>query len=496
MLADKSGDIVGLALTKLKSFEFDPLGFVLWAFPWGKSGSVLARETGPEAWQMEILDRMGRELKAGGDSGAVIREAAAAGHGVGKSAFMSWVILWAMTTKPRTRGIVTANTESQLKQKTWAELGKWFSMFVAKDLFELTATALFPKSKNDRGEWRIDQSVWNESNTEAFTGLHNKGRRIILLFDEASAIPDSIYEVAEGALTDEGTQIIWIQFGNPTRTNGRFYDTITGNRANWNYTSIDSRSVRFSNKRVIDEWKKEYGEESDFFRVRVRGLPPRAGVTNLISPEAVRKARDRRLSRMDYQMHSVVISLDPARFGDDKSVITVRQGPMVHEQIKYMGMDEVEICNRVVDTWKKYPETSAVVVEVAGLAGGGHATILRRIHNLPVVEYSPSSVREKDSPYVNMRAECYCKMRDWLETAHIPDDDELAKQLTTLQYGYTAAMKVQIQSKKDMKSQGLESPDCADSLALSFAVDTIERKRVGTVRARPVQQRKIIWSRG
>ncbi len=295
---------------------------------------MLARETGPETWQMEILDRMGRTLRAGGDDGALVREAAAAGHGVGKSAFMSWVVLWAMATKPRTRGIVTANTESQLKQKTWAELGKWFSLFAAKDLFELTATALFPKSKNDRGEWRIDQSVWNESNTEAFAGLHNKGRRIILLFDEASAIPDTIYEVAEGALTDEGTQIIWIQFGNPTRTSGRFYETISGQRKNWRYTSIDSRNVRFSNKAVIEGWKEEYGEDSDFFRVRVRGLPPRAGVTNLISPEAVSNARRRRLSLLDYQMYSVVISLDPARFGDDKSVITVRQGPKVHEQIK------------------------------------------------------------------------------------------------------------------------------------------------------------------
>lgn len=487
-------DIVGRLLAKLASFEFDPLGFVLWAFPWGQPGSLF-KESGPEQWQMSCLDRIGAGLRDGGDAGALIREAVSAGHGVGKSAFVSWVILWAISTKARTRGIVTANTDTQLRTKTWAELAKWYSLFIAKDLFKFTATSIQSADAKAAPEWRIDQIPWSDANTEAFAGLHNKGRRLILLFDEASAISDKIYEVAEGALTDADTQILWCCFGNPTMTSGRFYEILSEQRLGWQHTNVDSRTVRFSNKALIAQWEEEYGEDHDFFRVRVRGLPPRCGVYTLISPEVVSEARRREVPLQEYSDRGVVISLDPARFGDDKSVITVRQGFKVHEQIKYMSMDTTELVMRMTDIWRKYPHTTAVVVEVVGLAGAGHVDMLRRVPGMPVIEYNPAAMRDKDSPYVNMRAECYMKMKDWLSNAEIPDDKELAEQLTTIEFAYTNTMKIQIESKADMKKRGLSSPDCADSLALSFVADTIQRKVVGSVKARPVQQRKIIWTR-
>ena len=174
----------------------DPLSFVKGAFPWSEAGTRLAAFTGPEPWQAEILSR----IRDGLPLQSAIRLATASGHGVGKSALVAWILIWSMATKPDTRGVVTANTETQLKTKTWAELGKWFHMFIGKEHFKLTATALFADDETHERTWRIDLVPWSERNTEAFAGLHNQGRRIVVIFDEASAIPDIIWETTEGAL--------------------------------------------------------------------------------------------------------------------------------------------------------------------------------------------------------------------------------------------------------------------------------------------------------
>jgi hypothetical protein len=144
-----------------------------------------------------------------------IQIARASGHGIGKSALVAWIILWAISTFEDTKGVVTANTENQLKTKTWAEVSKWHRMFIARDLFKMTATALFANDPLHERTWRIDMVPWSERNTEAFAGLHNQGKRILVIFDEGSAIPDLIWEVTEGALTDQDTQIIWMAVRQP-----------------------------------------------------------------------------------------------------------------------------------------------------------------------------------------------------------------------------------------------------------------------------------------
>lgn len=200
------------------SFRHDPLGYVLYAFPWGEEGTELANKSGPRQWQREVLESIGQQLRDGAkDRGEVIREAVASGHGIGKSALVSWVILWALGTEVDTRGVVTANTESQLRTKTWPEVAKWHRLSINGHWFKLVGTALFSTDPGHEKNWRIDAVPWSDVNTEAFAGLHNEGKRILLVFDEASAIADLVWEVAEGALTDENTEILWVAFGNPTR---------------------------------------------------------------------------------------------------------------------------------------------------------------------------------------------------------------------------------------------------------------------------------------
>lgn len=481
---------IAMLADDLARFEMDPLGFVLWAFPWGEEESSLASEIGPEQWQREQLERIGQRLRDGGDLGAVIQEDVSAGHGVGKSGVVAWIILWAISTHPHTRGVVTANTDTQLRTKTWAELGKWYQLFIARDLFTLTATAIYSGDPGADKTWRIDMIPWSRDRSEAFAGLHNKGRRILVIFDEASAIDDVIWEVTEGALTDEGTQIIWCRYGNPTRTSGQFHRRCTRPSANSTYTRVDSRTVRFTNKAQIAQWEKEYGEDSDFFRVRVKGQFPRAGSSNFISVETVETARRRVIPLNEHALYPLILSVDPARFGDDFTVITLRQGYKVLWQRDMQGYDGIDVAGRIREICvDEYKGLIKYLVFDAGGNGADLDSALRRMIGLPPLIAVTWGVTAKDSrKYFNQRSECWGQMREWLKYGDIPDDDVLSNELTSLDYGYDAQFRVQLQSKKDIKRNGGKSPDRADSLALSFVVDTLDLKTTVVV-AKPVSRR-------
>lgn len=481
-------------LTDLSEFECDFHGFVRWAFPWGQPGTVLEDWEGPEQWQTNQQDRIGEKLRAGGAEGCVIEEDISAGHGVGKSAEVAWAILWGISTHEDTRGVVTANTDTQLRTKTWAELAKWFQLFIAKDLFQLTATAIYIKDDKEREKsWRIDQIPWSKERTEAFAGLHNQGKRLLVIFDEASAIDDSIWEVTEGALTDAKTQIIWLRYGNGTRTTGRFFKNCTTPKRN-HAARVDSREVRFSNKKQIQDWIDEYGEDSDFVRVRVKGMFPRAGYSNYISPELVTQARRRRIDPTTFQSFQKIMAVDPARYGDDFSVITVRQGLKVLYQVALSGFDGPDLASRIFEIVRKEPGISCIAYDAIG-NGADLDSALRRMPGLPyLIAVQWGQPAKDDKQYFNQRSECWGKMRDFLEHGQIPDDDDLADQLTSLDYGYDGRFRVQLQSKKDAKKNGVKSPDRADSLALTFIPELIDR-RVTTAKARQVKRRTVVWSR-
>jgi hypothetical protein len=454
---------------EIGQYTHDPLGFVLACFPWGEPGQ-LADKTGPEKWQAIVLTEIGKGLKASDD---VIREAVASGHGVGKSALVSWIILWALFTCVNARVAVTANTEPQLRTKTWPELLKWFRMCVGREWFTATATTVFRSDPDYRETWKADALTWSENNTEAFAGLHNEGNRIVLIFDEASAIADRVWEVAEGALTDANTEIVWCAFGNPTRNTGRFRECFGRYQHRWNRQQVDSRSVSFTNKAQLEQWAADYGDDSDFMRVRVKGEFPRAGAAQFISSEAVEEARKRTPSHIETD--PVVIGVDPARFGDDRSVIYIRRGrdaksipPVIRR-----GVDNMALAGLVAELATKHL-ADAVNID----AGAGSGVIdrcrqlnVKNVHEIPFGGKPEGFTPEGGLPLFHDRAaEMWGRMRDWLPGASIHDDPEVAADLTGREYGYDAKNAIQLEKKEDMKKRGLASPDIADALALTFAV--------------------------
>lgn len=446
------------------SLTHDPEGFAYYAFPWGRG--ELAGCDGPDTWQRGVLREIGEALRSGDTSAAAaVRQAVASGHGIGKSALVAWIILWAMSTCPDTRGVVTANTEAQLKGKTWAELAKWHRLCLCGDWYDCTATALIAREPGHDKTWRMDMVPWSERNTEAFAGLHNQGRRVLLIFDEASAIPDIIWEVSEGALTDADTEIIWCAFGNPTRNTGRFRECFGRFRHRWRTHQVDSRTAAMTNKTQIAEWIADYGEDSDFVKVRVRGVFPSAGERQFIPADLVAAARGRHLTDPMFVHAPRVMGVDVARHGDDSSVITKRQGLYCAPQLVYRDLSLTTLAGIVAREARDW-RPDRIFVDGVGV-GAGVVDILNDL-GLPVTDAQAGAAALNPRKYRNRRAEMWAQMRDWLRHGGIPDDPALADDLTGLEYGYTVGDALQLEKKEDMKKRGLASPDRADSLALTF----------------------------
>lgn len=464
-------------IVALAQFTNDPLGFVLFAFPWGEPGE-LANYPGPEPWQRELLRMVGAGLLTVDEA---VQIATTSGHGVGKSALVSWLILWALSTFEDTVGVVTANTENQLKTKTWVQLAKWYRLFIGRDMFRMTATALFSRDPEHERTWRMDMIPWSVNNMEAFAGLHNQGKRILVVFDEASGIEDLIWETTEGALTDLNTQIIWLVFGNPTKNKGRFRECFPGGKFDhrWKYLRVDSREVSITNHKQIARWIEDYGEDHDFVRVRVRGIFPRVDAESFIPYDLAKQATDRVIEPQDG--FPVVIGVDVGRFGDDPSVIYPRKGRDAKSlPIEvYPGIDTQTLALKVLQAIHRYSATLAFVDE--GGVGGGVVDRLRELR-APVIAVDfgskPDGINvERGVRYANKRAEIWGALRDWLADGSVPErapglEQTILDELTGPNHGMNVREAIQLESKKDMRRRGVPSPNVADALACTFALPT------------------------
>lgn len=442
----------------------DPLAFVMLAFPWGK-GELAGKS--PEAWQKKLLTDIRDGLKTVDE---VIRIARRSGHGIGKSALVSWLILWSVATMVDTRGIVTANTDTQLRTKTWAELGKWYFLCIVKHWFTFTATSIYSADSEHEKTWRIDAIPWSENNTEAFAGMHNQGKRIVIIFDEASTIAAKIWEVTKGALTDMGTEIIWCVFGNPTINTGSFHDCFGKDRHRWNTESIDSRSVSFTNKNEIQEWIDDHGEDSDLVRVRVRGIEPRQAVGQFISSEYIDAARGRYLKPEQYSFAAKIITLDPSWTGNDEWVIAMRQGLMFKIMETGLKNDNDMVMAEKLAFHEDSEKADAVFIDV-GYGTGVYSAGKTMNRNWMLVEFGGES---SDVGYLNKRAEMYKLTRDWLRDGGAIENDEILCSDLAGPWGLVMASgpntgKIYLESKKDMKKRGLASPNRGDALVMTFA---------------------------
>jgi hypothetical protein len=451
-----------MMILDMASMSKDPYKWVLYSFSWG-TGDLL-NHTGPDTWQEEILKAIRDGVL---DYQDAIRIAVASGHGIGKSALVSWLILWALSTHEDTLGVVTANTETQLRTKTWANLAKWHRLFIAKHWFKLAATAIYSVDPAHEKTWRIDAVPWSEHNTESFAGLHNEGKRILILFDEASTIPDTIWEVAMGALTDTNTEIIWAVFGNPTRNSGMFREVVAGRfRHRWKHWQIDSRDCRIANKALAEELIADYGLDSDIVKVRVRGMFPSMSARQFFSVEDVDGAFGRELRKDQYDFAPIVLTIDPAFEGDDALEIGRRQG-LSFKIIRTIPKNDNDIqIAQIIAQIEDEEKADAVFID--GGFGTGIVSAGRTWgRHWQIVWFSGAAGKPG---FLNKRAEMAQDAKQWLKDGGcLPDDHELREDILCPEVVSRTDGKVQLESKKEIKKRLGRSPGKLDAWILSFA---------------------------
>jgi hypothetical protein len=335
---------------------------------------------------------------------------------------------------------------------------QWLTELVERDL------------KKGTRYWAAEGKLWSEENPDSYAGVHNHDGMMVI-FDEASGIPDGIWSVASGFFTEKILDRYWFAFSNPRRNTGYFFETFHGKRDFWDNEIIDARTVEGTDKAVYDQIIAEYGEDSIQARVEVYGEFPAAGEDQFISPVVVEDAFKR--ERWKDMTAPIVIGVDPARGGMDSTVILVRQGRDIISIKRLKGEDTMSVVGHVIDAIEEF-KPALTVIDEGGLGYGILDRLTEQRYKVRGVNFAWKA--KNPVMWGNKRAEIWGAMRDWLKTASIPQDRSLKNDLVGPMKKPNSAGTIFLEGKKEMKARGLASPDAADALAVTFAYPVASRE--------------------
>jgi len=409
-------------------------------------------------------------LSATGKPGA--RVAVKSGHGTGKSTVLAWLTLWSIVCFSDVKIPCTAPTAHQLHDILLAEISKWRDRMVSpwKDIITVSKDRVTIEGAPGFAAMRTGR----KENPEALQGFH--ADTLTFLIDEASGIDEKVYEVARGTLSTPSARIVMAS--NPTRSTGYFYNAFHRSRDNWDLFTFSCLDSPFVAPEYIKEMRDEYGEDSDIFRVRVLGEFPKGGDLQFIPTSMAESAVKRYYDEKAYDFAPLLLGVDVAYFGGDRSVIYLRQGLHCRRLFAVQGVEPAVLAGHVARLWDDH-RADAVLVDVTGV-GAGVVSNLRLQGRHPIaVSFSGSSGTEG---YHNKRAECWGLMKEWLrDGGWIPDDTRLKDDLCGPEYSYTMGGKLILERKEDMKKRGIASPDDGDALALTFAEPVLATRKRGSV---------------
>ena len=388
------------------------------------------------------------------------------------SALASYLVNWFMTTRPDCAVVATANTKAQLQTKLWRELALWHKRSLFEPWFQWMATSL--RAIEAPETWVANAIPWSVNNPEAFAGLH--GQYVLVIFDEASAIDDIIWETMEGAMTTDGYTPIWVVQGNPTRSSGGFYRCFHDPKSPWKTFQVDSRTARMTNKAQLQEWIERWGADSNFARVRIYGEFPTVGDLQFIPSPDVDRAMANKAVPLDSDY--LVLGVDIARKGLDTSVIIPRSSNRVLKPRVFRITDAMMLAATIAEVIDElHPDTT--FVDGNGV-GAGVVDRLRQL-GYDVIDVLGQS-KPLDERYYNKRAECYGGVKNWLRgDVQLPKDEELREELVGLEYDLRKD-RILLEDKDDIRERIGRSPDKADALALTFAepINAVRMRRTDT----------------
>jgi hypothetical protein len=421
----------------------------------------------PDDWQKELMMAI-----ADGERKISVRSA----HGVGKSSVASWIMLHTLLTNYDCKVIVTAPTSSQLFDALFAELSRWIKEMPQslQDLVDVKSDRVVLKARPN--EVFISARTSRRETPEALAGVHSTGK-VMLVVDEASGVPEEVFESAAGSMSGENVHTILL--GNPTRNSGLFYDTHHRLSGSWNTFHISAYDSPRVSKEFIEEMAMRYGEDSPAFSVRVKGDFAEESDDGVISLDLIESAVNRDVP-MD-NSHDTYWALDVARHGSDSSVLVKRRGNIIFDIKTFKKLNLMELTGRIMaefDSVEPHNRPIEIYIDAIGL-GYGVIDAINEIGRLSAVAINVAESASMSGTYMNLRAELWFKFKAFLEEGlcKLPKHETMTADLLSAKYKFTAAGKIQLESKEQTKKRLGRSPDVADALVLLMAGDLVAVKR-------------------
>jgi hypothetical protein len=487
-------------MAQILALRDDPYTFVHYAYPWGRKGTAFEHYEVPRRWQLDDFMRLAEHVQEQVFRHEnklplkMWREARSSGRGPGKSAKFGMAAHWHMSTHIGSTTIVTANTEGQLRSRTFPEFAVWFGAAINSHWFSLETMRIVPETwlleivrrlpeegglGIDPKYWFVQGQTWSEDNPNAFAGVHNP-YGLLLQMDEAAGIPSEIWNVSEGFFTEQNPYRFWMAASQMRSRQGRFFELFNDPQMGqgWDLRTLSTRGMEGVDQTVVEDQIKRYGEDSDFVRVEILGLPPRTSEDQFIPWDAVRAAQQNDLVR-DYG-EPLILGIDPAPRG--KTAWRFRQGRNARDccgnatKGSWLAMDNVQIADRVLELDGKY-KPDAICIDFG--MGTGVIDILKRkrthgrIHEVKFGD----AAHDKGSEYATHAIELWARMRDWLPGGMVEKDNgekgSLSQQITDRGWKWSGREdnKKILETKDEMKRRGVASPDDADALACTFEVN-------------------------
>ena len=414
-----------------------------------------ALQATPEPWQAKALEAVRDNDKV----------AIRSGHGVGKTTYLAWLVLWWLMTRHPAKIAATANTAHQLSDVLWSEIGKWHRRMpeVLRRLLEVKSDKVEVSGVPD--SFAVARTARREQ-PEALQGFHSTN--MLFVIDEASGVDDLVFEVGQGAMSTAGAKTVMT--GNPTRTSGYFFDAFHRMSSSWFTMRVGCADSTQVSPGFLAEMAQRYGAGSNVYRVRVEGEFPLADNDSVVPAHLIAAAMARTVQPAPTT--PIVWGLDVARYGDDRSALAKRQGELLIEVKTWQGVDLMETAGRVYNefqlcSFKNRP--AAIYVDSIGL-GSGVLDRLRELE-LPVRGVNVSEAPAVGERYLRLRDELWFRVREWLDAraCELPADDELAAELGAPRFRILSNGKLRVDSKDELKKRGARSPDKADAVCLTFA---------------------------
>lgn len=410
----------------------------------------------PTSQQQQFIDAVQAAVDKTGSKFISVRS----GHGTGKTTILSWAALWFGLTRPEGKIPTLAPVQAQIVKQLMPEIRKWhlklFPPF--RDSIEIQSQGMKFRNGNE-----FFAKTASADNPESVAGIHSTN--LLFLLDEASGIPDVIFEVLQGALTEEN--FVFIMASNPTKVTGYFYNSHHKNREMFkclHFSSLESENV--TNDSFARMIESDYGMESDVYKVRVLGEFPTQNAAGLFPLQLIEEAMDRWKGADSTGVRSM--GVDVAGFGDDQTCIAIRKGMRIETLQLFRNMDTQQVA-ALTNNVAADERVRNVFIDAIGIGAGVFDTVKRNRGALRAINAHAGKSALDGDTYFNKRAEMYVDFKKWLQDGGaLPPDEQLKEELLAVDYFYTTGGKMQIVLKKTIKEILGRSPDRADACAFNF----------------------------